>query len=437
MRFKNFKHIKQLFMTSLCVSSLLLVAPTVQANEYAPDDFTSYSENEIISSDAPYIFETFTEPFALNKSGEATLTWNPQRYSEVGGITYEVEFSKNADFSDAVTYTVSEPSLTLSIADFGKNGGNFYYRVRYIENGYIYNSWSNTGEVTYVKINKTNFPGMYKLLQKGGKQMNFNGGYDTYTYDTNGDGWLDPYEIHQIYGLYTSSVKKTKNGKIYYEPHVKVSSLKGIEYLHNLSTISLYQYSGTKIDCSQNSQMRSIWVRGITSKQITVISPTANDISVEATYENKNFTKTNLKKCPNAHTITAYRNNGTANLVLPKDTKALRELSVSDLGMKALDLNSYKNLQLLYVYNSDIANLKINKCTDLRYLYFYYCSKIKSLDLSKNKKLIGFATVSAPGLTEKTVKGYKNAKKVTFNSKNGKWWYGTEEYNKLKQSFNE
>ena len=435
MRFKNFKPIRQIFMTSLCIGSLLLGVQTVQASEYTPDDFTAYPENESISSDAPYIPETFTEPFALDENGEATLTWNPQRYSEVGGITYEVEFSKNADFSDAVTYTVSEPSLTLSIADFGKNGGNFYYRVRYIENGYSYNSWSNTGEVTYVKINKTNFPGMYKLLQKGGKQMNFNGGYDTYTYDANGDGWLDPYEIHQIWGLHTANVKKTKNGKTYYEPHVKVSSLKGVEYLTNLSTISLYQYSGTKIDCSNNPRLNSIWVSGITSKQITVISPTVQNITVEATYENKNFTKINLKKCPNAHTITAYGNNGTPKLVLPNEKKSLRELSVSDLGMKTLDLNSYTNLQLLYVYNSDITNLKINKCTDLRYLYFYYCSKIKSLDLSKNKRLIGFATVSAPGLTTKTVKGYKNADKAIFNSKDGKFWYGTDEYNELKQSF--
>lgn len=435
------KILRHLLATLLCIGCVCLTSQTVQASEFDSSESDFYyeyeneNENFYSSITAPWIRETYEASYTLDKNGETRLTWNESYFNSDSEILYEVEFGSKEDFSDAITYTVSEPSLTLSKSAFGENGGKFYFRVRICENGYNYSNWSNPAEVSYVKINKTNFPGLYKLLKKGGKQMKFDGGYDTYTYDSNGDGWLDPYEIYNIWGLFTASVKKTKGSKIYYEPHVKVSSLKGVEHLTNLSSISLYQYSETRIDCSDNPRINSIWVSGITSKQITVISPTAKTVSVEPTYENKNFTKINLLKCPNAHTITAYGNNGTPKLTLPKVKTALRELSVSDLGMKTLDLNSYTNLQLLYVYNSDITNLKVNKCTDLRYLYFYYCSKIKSLDLTKNKKLIGFATVSAPGLTEKTVKGYKNADKAIFNSKNGKFWYGTDKYNELKQSF--
>lgn len=433
------KNLKYLFATFLCASCICFSSQVGQASEYNSENSSFYSEYEnAISyshSDAPVIAETYSDDYSLNENGEAKLTWMPNYYSSNSEITYEVEFSANADLSNAKTYTVSEPSLTLSLADFGENGGRFYARVRYIENGYNYSSWSEISEIIYVKINKTNFPGMYKLLKKGGKQLNFiDGSYISHIYDKNGDGWLDPREIYDISGLYTASVKKTKDGKTYYEPHVKVSSLEGIEYLTNLFSIHLIQYSGTRIDCSNNPRLHNIDVRGITSKKITIISPTANSIQVEATYTNKNFKSINLSKCPNAIQITAYGNDGTPKLTLPKAKTTLKELSVSELGMKTLNLNEYTGLQLLYVYNSDITNVKINKCTDLRYLYFYYCSNIKSLDLSKNKKLIGFSTVTTPGLTEKTVKGYKNADKATFNSKDGKWWYGTEEYQELMQS---
>ncbi len=423
------KTFMQFLITVLSISCLLFGTQNAQATEY------DYSDSDFSSSiSAPWIRETYEDSYAFDENGETRLTWNAYYFNSDSVITYEVEFGTKEDFSDAVTYTTSEPSLTLSKSVFGTNGGKFYFRVRACENGYNYSNWSDTAEAIYVKINKANFPGMYKLLEEGGRQMNFEGGYDTYTYDSNEDGWLDPYEIHNIWGLFTASVKKTKDGKIYYEPHVKISSLKGVEYLTNLSTISLYQYSGKKVDCTDNPRMHSIRISGITSNKITVISPTAKTVDVEATYTNKNFKAINLSKCPNAIQISAYGNNGTPKLKLPKVKTNLKELSVSDLGMKTLDLNPYTNLQLLYVYNSDITSVKLNKCTDLRYLYFYYCSNIKSLDLSQNKKLIGFATVSAPGLTASSVKGYKNAKKVTFNSKDGKWWYGTEEYQELMQS---
>lgn len=420
------KTFKQFLITVLSISCLLFGTQNAQATEY------DYSDSDFSSSiSAPWIRETYEDSYAFDENGETRLTWNAYYFNSDSVITYEVEFGTKEDFSDAVTYTTSEPSLTLSKSVFGTNGGKFYFRVRACENGYNYSNWSDTAEAIYVKINKANFPGMYKLLEEGGRQMNFEGGYDTYTYDSNEDGWLDPYEIHNIWGLFTASVKKTKDGKIYYEPHVKISSLKGVEYLTNLSTISLYQYSGKKVDCTDNPRMHSIRISGITSNKITVISPTAKTVDVEADYNNKKFTKINLLKCPNAVDIYAYGNEATPTLILPKVKNKLKQLSISDLGMNTLDLNSYTNLQLLYIYKSDITKLKTNKCTDLRYLYFWHCDKLKSIDLSKNTKLTGLSVYKSPWLTTKTIKGYKNAKKSTINTGEGKWWYGTSSYEKL------
>lgn len=437
----------KLFAAFLCIGCICSNTSKVQANELS-DTYTDMESNseydtESLYLNTPYFIIENSGIGNFNysmKNGKSKITWTEGYYSPDDNITitYDFQIAKNADFTEAETFQTTKASITLKKSQFGKNGGVFYIRARANYNDIQFSDWSETKELTYIKINKTNFPGLYTLLKNGGKKSSYNEKTNEWStekviYDTNSDSWLDPNEIENMWGLFTITESYQKNGKCYTKAATKVSNLEGVNYLKHLSTVSLEHYSGQKIDLSDNPNIYNVNVRGITSTQITVISPTAKTIDVEADYRNKNFTKINLLKCPNAVDITAYGYNGTPNLTLPKVKTELRQLSISDLGMKTLDLNSYPNLQLLYIYNSDITKLKINKCTDLRYLYFWHCEKLKSLDIRKNKELTGLSVYKSPGLTTKTIKGYKNVKKSTINTKDGKWWYGTDEYNKLIQ----
>ena len=95
-------------------------------------------------------------------------------------------------------------------------------------------------------------------------------------------------------------------------------------------------------------------------------------------------------------------------------------------------MNSYKNLQQLYLYRCDAKSVKVNKCKDLRYIYICQCEKIKSLNLKSNKKLRGADFYQSPGLTKKTVKKSKSGK-YTWNK--GRWWEETAAYKKDMEQF--
>ena len=49
----------------------------------------------------------------------------------------------------------------------------------------------------FIKIDKQNFPGLYKLIKDGDQNCNEDGKKEYY--DKNRDGWLDPSEVYEIY----------------------------------------------------------------------------------------------------------------------------------------------------------------------------------------------------------------------------------------------
>ena len=132
-----------------------------------------------------------------------------------------------------------------------------------------------------------------------------------------------------------------------------------------------------------------------------------------------------MSRCDKATEIFAYGEHKTKTLKLPKAKNNLRVLSIAEVSVKTLNLNKYKNLQQVYIYNSDVSKLKINKCKDLRYLYFYFTYKIKNVDVKACKKLRGMDICSTPSLATSKVKAPAKTK-ITRNQ--GKWWYKTKAY---------
>lgn len=335
----------------------------------------------------------------------------------------ELQYSASAKFKNAKTTKITNAysSYNVSHKKVKTYNGRLYARVRtlYVTSSgeKVYGPWSNSVCVELVKISKKNFPGLYKTLKSGTYQtyVGENGSdfkLKTFYYDKNQDGWLDEDEIRYIYAL---------------DLEDPVSSLKGVGYLTSLGSITLKEYTGTKADFSNNPKLYRITIEQQKSSEITIISPTAKDISIYQYTQWDKLSKIDLSGCSNAVEITAYGNSQhkVTSLVLPKKKSGLRVLSISDLKCSTLNLNSYKNLEQLYLYSSDVSNVKLTKCKNLKYLYLYYCSSIKSLDLTANTKLKGVDLYKNTSITKDCLKAPEKAK-VTANT--GKWWYETDSY---------
>lgn len=335
----------------------------------------------------------------------------------------ELQYSASAKFKNAKTTKITNAysSYNVSHKKVKTYNGRLYARVRtlYVTSSgeKVYGPWSNSVCVELVKISKKNFPGLYKTLTSGTYQtyVGKNGSdfkLKTFYYDKNQDGWLDEEEIRYIYSL---------------DLEDPISSLKGVGYLTSLASITLKEYTGTKADFSNNPGLCYITIERQKSSEITIVSPTAKRISIYQYTQWDKLSKIDLSGCSNAVEITAYGNSQhkVTSLVLPKKKSRLRVLSISDLKCSTLNLNSYKNLEQLYLYSSDVSNVKLTKCKNLKYLYLYYCSSIKSLNLTANTKLKGVDLYKNTSITKDRLKAPKKAK-VTANT--GKWWYETDSY---------
>lgn len=370
---------------------------------------------------------------ALDVNQTTIINWDKKVYigeDEEAVLTHEVELSTNAQFIGAQKFETNACSLMLSKSTFGEQGGEFYVRVRScvkpVNESVVYSDWSETQEYIFVAINEHNFPGLYDVLKNGGKDVKMDGTFEKVVYDLNGDGWLDPTEVSQIWSIETANETKKVKGKYKTIKATDVSSFKGVEYLTHLSYVHVERYSGKTADLSKCEKLNSVWISGITAKKFALNAPNVQTIHVEAADDNK-MKKLDVSKCANVVDLAVYGNEGTKTLKLPKEKKKLKIVSLSDYEMKSVSLNAYTNLQQAYFYQVDTKNVKVNKCKSLRYIYFFCCDEIKSLNLKSNKKLRGADFYQTPGLTKSTVKKPKNGK-YTWNK--GKWWYGSSAYKK-------
>ncbi len=409
------KYIKHAGALLICAMALTANVKMIQAQE----------DDSYLVSNVPYIAEDVT-------FGAEGLSWKVHlQEAPACGVsyTYDVEIADNPEFSDAKKYTATKQGLELTDKELGKQAGRYYARVRTcaaLGDGQQFQSdWSQVREFSFVAITKKNFPGLYKLLKNGGKRSTLTGA-EPVTYDKNGDGWLDSAEIRDLNSIDSCDEYIKKKGKTVVKKAVDVSSLEGLEYLPNVRSISLARYSGSVLDASK-AELFFLNVRKTTAKKLTVIAPTAKHVSVQASIDVK-VTSMDVSRCDNAVDLLVYGNKGTKKLKLPKNKTNLKVLSLSDFKLNHLNLNSYTKLQQFYLYHSRVKSIKVQKCKDLRYIYFYFCTKISKLDLKANHKLIGADVYQTPGLTRSSVKRPKGAK-VTW--KKGKWWYSTKKYKAL------
>ncbi len=360
---------------------------------------------------------------------KATIKWSG--FSD--RFTYDVELADNLQFTDAKLYSTNATELTIEQSAFGEHGGRFYVRVRGIlhtteeSETTTIGDWSAPKEMIFVKVDKTNFPGMYQVIKNGGVKINFmTGDVEKIIYDKNGDDWLDPAEVAQVYEIATSDISKQVNGKYKLKKATSISGFKGVEYFPRLYNIRVMRYSGKKADLS-NCTAKNVELRRHTSKKLTMIAPNAKTIRVIEPL--KANPRIDLAKCSSAVSIEVQAENsskkGTKRLKLPKEKKNLKVLDLCEVHVKSLNLNAYTNLQKLYLYRCNTKKLKVNKCKGLRYLFICQCKKIKSLNLKSNKQIIGADFYQTAGLTKRAVKK-SNRGKYTWNK--GTWWEETSAY---------
>ena len=379
--------------------------------------------------------------------------------------TYKTK--KFVDNTESASYTYKLPVSVL-----GKNGGKLYGRIRAygkiktVESEYdwgestslqvgdtVYGGYQDLkcwqGHVyqvnfeedmtrdyfEYVKINKTNFGGMYSLMKDGYSYCDEKGN-KTY-YDKNHDGWLDPSEIQTISNISNYSYKKYGTGyeqlwgqKMY---QCKISDLKGLNYLPFVGSIYIRDYTGTKVDLTKYPHINSVYMCEFWKDKFQLIAPDVREIKIESetggSWKDAKLKTVDVSKCTSAVKITVggsvFRYITTK---LPKETKNLRWISLSYNGEKKIDLNKYKNLKIAYFYAGKFVECKLDQCTKLKYAYFYQSDNIKSVDLRKAKGLKAVDIYGCKNLKVKEVKTVKTTKKTVGK---GRQWETTDAWKKL------
>lgn len=217
-------------------------------------------------------------------------------------------------------------------------------------------------KVNVVKINKTNFPGLYKILRQK-------------EYDTNGDGWLSNGEIFYIIQIKLDS-------------SVEISNLKGLNYLTNLGLLDIENYSGKTLTVTEANKVLTYISLGVNTEEIEIDAPYAEHITLSSCVTGEGSTlkvfwktkKVDLSKCSRAKDI---------------------QISLSSSYLSSLKLPSKKtNLVVLEVRNTNLKSLNVSKYKNLVYLRVSECKSLTKLNLSNNKKLERLVLTMNPKLAE-------------------------------------
>lgn len=163
-----------------------------------------------------------------------------------------------------------------------------------------------------------------------------------------------------------------------------ITSLKGIEYFTNLTTLYCQDNPGlTSLDLSGNGSLK---VLNITGCKVTSLDFTNNlDMTIINCSNMKSLTSINVSKCSKLTSLSVPQNLLT-KLDVSQNT-SLTTLSCYSNQLSTLDLSNNKALTTLYAFNnSKLTNLDLTNNTNLTYLSVY-SNNMPSLDVSKLTKL--------------------------------------------------
>ncbi|MGN0170452.1 MAG: hypothetical protein ACI39H_06760, partial [Lachnospiraceae bacterium] len=451
---------------------------------------------EGLTEDAVSIFQEM-HPYGLRmesiKNGKIVVEWNYQNYSRLedeNGIQiisiqgFELDLSTDPEFSEEkrTTYVLdsyqedkSEYTYKIPVSVLGSNGKKLHVRIRTVgiiesvDGSTSESAMTSTGlkvgdkvygeyvdgvcwnginryvngepysmerrEFDFVKINKTNFPGLYQLLKTGYYTCDKNGKKSYY--DVNKDGWLDPSEIVQI--GYLCNYKYAKYNGVYEKQfkqlsyQVRISGLKGLSHLPWVTALDLRDYTGTVMDLSAYKGISWVDLHELPTKRFKLVAPYAKKITVESeeggSWKNASLKTIDVSKCS---AVVDLKVSGSyfqkATVKLPTKAPNLMHLSIGYAKGSTLNVNRFTNLKVLEMYNIAASSLKTGSCKNLRYVYFWCDYNLRRVDLTNATKLVGVDLYDCPSLPKSAVKTVKTAK-VTKGK--GKWWYETKKYQTL------
>ncbi len=230
-----------------------------------------------------------------------------------------------------------------------------------------------SGTGTLIEINETHFP-----------DAGFRG-YLTDTYDSDGDGKLNPNEVTSI-DIYMT----------------QVNSLKGIELFPNLTSLKCTSNDLTSLDLSQNPKLTYLFSFNnqlstldlSNNSNLVEVNCTAATLSSLIIGNNSNLTKLNcwnnqltsldLSQAPNLKVLNCSENQLTS-LDLSKNAN-LEELACDRNQLTSLNVSKNPNLTSLKCYNNQLTNLNLGQIQNLTTL-LCDVNQLTSLDISHNPLL--------------------------------------------------
>ena len=384
-----------------------------------------------------------TAPTKLTKEpkldhGKVTIAWQYNAINSTDKVTYQLEVALDEAFTKQ--YSVIDSETTTAVVSkeaFGENGGYVYMRVRAIctdaQGTPHYSAYSDVSKYTFVKINKTNFPGLYKVLKdwkcyqettstvseyKGKKLVRrYKKTFYLKVSEENKDGWLDPSEINTVHMIQASGyVSKTNE-----TPKYKISSLKGLEYFSKLKAISMWGYTEEKMVVN-NPELELLDL--ITSAPKLILkAPAVKNIEI---YGGPTGTTGKLSSvqidAPNVEDLVIDSPKKITSLKL-SPMKNLKMINFNNIFLKnkTLNLNQYKNLKDATITVTGFTTIDAGKCQKLQNVYCWASDHLSKINLKQCKNIKHVGSHSCPKLTSKKVILPKGKQKACKLNK-GIWW---------------
>lgn len=203
------------------------------------------------------------------------------------------------------------------------------------------------------KLDRKNFGQLYESLL---------------TYDLDADGVLCEGEIDRVMDLVVED---------------SVSSVKGLDKLTSLYALTLFDYSGKKLDVSGAKALDSIYVFCNTS-EITVVGPKLNRVCLETYFYltddgmvSKPVKKIDVSSCVEASDLNLQVGNTSIIYKLPAKSDKLESLALYCTNVSSMNLAGYKNLTSFRVgYSQTLSKVDLSKNKKIANVSFYSCKKM-------------------------------------------------------------